>query len=138
MLFRSNAPILSRSFATEVFLEGSLIAIGTMTAFHIGLATGSTVIASTMAFATLALSRLLHGLNCRSKESIFRVGLFTNKYIWISILLGFLILKFVLIFEPLMRIFEIAPLTTDQYTIVYMLSFMPLIIVQIYKLIFVR
>jgi Ca2+-transporting ATPase len=133
-----NAPILNRAFATEVFLEGGLIAVGTMTAFQLGLSMGNTVIASTMAFATLCLSRLLHGFNCRSKESLFRVGLFTNKFIWLSILLGYLILKFVLTFDPIMHIFEIAPLTTEQYIIVYLLSLMPLIIVQIYKTIFVR
>ena len=53
-----NSPILNKSFSIEVLIEGLLIALGTMTAFHIGLSTGDTLVASTMAFATLCLSRL--------------------------------------------------------------------------------
>ncbi|WP_186429197.1 cation-translocating P-type ATPase [Clostridium sp. BSD9I1] len=133
-----NIPILNKSFAIEVIIEGFLIALGTMIAFHTGLSAGNTGTASTMAFATLCLSRLLHGFNSRSKESIFKIGVFTNKFIWIAIILGYLMLMAVLTFDPLMGIMEITPLTGEQYGIVYALSFTPLVLVQIYKLLFVK
>lgn len=41
--------------------QGLLIAVASMTAYHIGL-TVSSAMASTMAFATLTLARLFHGL----------------------------------------------------------------------------
>jgi Ca2+-transporting ATPase len=134
----TNSPILNKSFAMEVLIEGSLIALGTMVAFHIGLSTGDAVVASTMAFSTLCLSRLLHGFNSRSQESIFRIGVFSNRYLWVSTILGYLILELVLRFKPLMGVFEIAPLTLNQHAIVYGFSLMPLILIQIYKLLFVR
>lgn len=133
-----NIPILNKSFAIEVLIEGFLIALGTMMAFHIGLSTGDNRVASTMAFATLCLSRLLHGFNSRSKESIFTVGIFSNKYIWVAIITGYLMLKAVLTVNPLMGVFEIALLSASQYGVVYGLSFMPLVLVQIYKLLFVK
>ncbi|MBU3144047.1 cation-translocating P-type ATPase [Clostridium sp. CF012] len=133
-----NSPILNKSFSIEVLIEGLIIALGTMTAFHIGLSTGDTLIASTMAFATLCLSRLLHGFNSRSQESIFKIGVFSNKFLWIATILGYLLLEFVLSFKPLMGVFEVAPLTLNQRAIVYGLSFMPLILIQIYKLLFVK
>ncbi|MBU3161514.1 cation-translocating P-type ATPase [Clostridium frigoris] len=133
-----NSPILNKSFSIEVLIEGLLIAIGTMTSFHIGLSTGNTLAASTMAFATLCLSRLLHGFNCRSRESIFKIGVFSNGYLWIATILGYLLLEFVLSFKPLMGVFEVSPLTLNQRAIIYGLSFMPLILIQIYKLLFVR
>ncbi|KZL92257.1 cation-translocating P-type ATPase [Clostridium magnum] len=132
-----NTPILNKSFAIEVIIEGLLIALVTMLAFHRGLSTGGAEVASTMAFATLCLARLLHGFNCRSKESIFRVGLFTNKFIWIAVIIGYLLLIMVLTFRSLRGIFEVAALNTSQFSYIYLLSIIPLIVVQVYKLLFV-
>ncbi|MBW9157728.1 cation-translocating P-type ATPase [Clostridium tagluense] len=133
-----NSPILNKSFSIEVLIEGLIIALGTMTAFHIGLSTGDTLASSTMAFATLCFSRLLHGFNSRSQQSIFKIGVFSNKYLWIATILGYLLLEFVLSFKPLMGVFEVAPLSINQRAIVYGLSLMPLILIQTYKLLFVK
>ncbi|WML37878.1 cation-translocating P-type ATPase [Clostridium sp. OS1-26] len=133
-----NVPILNKSFAIEVILEGVLIALSTIIAFHIGLSTGDASVASTMAFATLCLTRLIHGFNSRSKESIFKIGIFSNKYIWIATIVGYLLLTAVLTFRPLMGIFEVTALNASQHGYIYGLSFIPLVVVQIYKLIFVK
>ena len=131
-------PILNKSFAAEILLEGMVIAIGTITAFHVGLVSGDPITASTMAFATLCLSRLLHGFNSRSKHGLIKIGLFSNKYIWFAVLIGISLLHLVLFFPPLMGAFEIAQLTATQYTTIITLSLMPLIIIQIYKGIFIK
>ena len=133
-----NTPILDKSFAIEVMLEGLLIAIGTMSAYYVGLSAGGAETARTMAFATLCLSRLLHGFNSRGKDSLFRLGILINKFIWIAVAIGSLMLLAVLTFQPLMVLFEIAPLTGNQYGIIFGLSLMPLILVQIYKTFFIR
>jgi P-type Ca2+ transporter type 2C len=133
-----NAPILDRTFGIEVIVEGIIIAICTMIAFHIGLSTNSTLIASTMAFATLCLARLFHGFNSRSKESIFKIGVFSNKFIWIALIIGIILLQIVIGIKPLERVFEAAQLSANQYLWVYALSLLPLVLIQIYKLIFVR
>lgn len=128
-----NTPILDLSFAKKVIVQGIIIAVCTMAAFHLGLSYEEPLVASTMAFATLCLSRLLHSINSRSNESIFKVGLFTNKYLLISIIIGYGLLKLILTLKPVMEIFEVVPLSSEQYTIVYILSFMPLVIIQGYK-----
>ena len=71
--------IMTKDFVVTMLSEGILIAIAAMSAYHIGIAT-SAAMASTMAFATLTLARLFHGFNCRGRESIFRLGLRSNKY----------------------------------------------------------
>ncbi len=129
-----HIPILNKSFAVEILLEGTIIAIGTIIAFHAGLVSGDNITASTMAFATLCLSRLLHGFNSRSQHGLFKIGLFSNKYIWIAVLIGVGLLHLVLFFPPLMGAFEIAQLTSAQYTTIIALSLMPLIIIQTYNL----
>ena len=133
-----KSPILNKSFAMEVIIEGIFIALVTMIAFHIGLSTDDTMVASTMAFATLCLSRLFHGFNSRSRESIFRIGVFSNGYLCIATILGCLILELVLNFKPFMRVFEIAPITFNQHILIYVLALTPLMLIQIYKLMFVK
>lgn len=133
-----NEPILNKKFTAAMFMEGVLIAIGTMTAFHLGLKTGDAFLASTMAFATLSLSRLIHGFNSRSKESIFKIGIFSNLFLWAAVLIGYLLLRTVLTYPPVMHLFEAAHLTTDQHIAIFALSLMPLVVIQLYKLLFVK
>ncbi|WP_318615274.1 cation-translocating P-type ATPase [Sporosarcina sp. YIM B06819] len=133
-----HAPLLNKRFTIQVLLEGVLIAISTVIAFRMGLATGDTLTASTMAFATLCLSRLIHGFNSRSKESIFTIGLFTNMYTWLAFLIGFLCLHAVLFMPSLTGMFEVAPLSGTQLGFIYSLSVMPFLVNQWVKVLFVR
>ncbi|MEK5482658.1 MULTISPECIES: cation-translocating P-type ATPase [unclassified Viridibacillus] len=133
-----NTPLLNKKFTTQVVLEGLLIGISTIIAFQMGLSTGDTLTASTMAFTTLCLSRLVHGFNSRSKESIFTIGIFSNKYTWLAFLIGFISLHLVLFVPSLTGVFEVAKLSGVQLGIIYSLSIMPFLVNQWYKLLFVR
>ena len=133
-----KTPLLNKKFTTQVILEGILIAISTIIAFRIGLSTGDTLTASTMAFTTLCLSRLIHGFNSRSKESIFTIGVFSNKYTWLAFLIGFSCLHVVLFIPSLTEVFEVASLSWAQLGLIYSLSIMPFLVNQWYKLFFVR
>lgn len=132
-----NTPLLNKVFASRLVTEGFLIAVATMIAFHIGLST-SVLTASTMAFATLCLARLFHGFNARSRQSIFKVGLFSNLYLIAAVIIGVALLQLVLLVEPLQGVFEVASLTAEQFGYVYGLALMPLVLIQLYKLIFVK
>ncbi|MCM0627299.1 cation-translocating P-type ATPase [Lysinibacillus sp. OL1_EC] len=133
-----HTPLLNKKFTTQVVLEGILIAISTIIAFQIGLSTGDTLTASTMAFTTLCLSRLVHGFNSRSKQSIFAIGVFSNKYTWFAFIIGVLSLHMVLFMPMLTTVFEVAPLTPAQLGFIYSLSVLPFLVNQWYKLLFVR
>ncbi len=69
---------------------GVWIALVTVWAFVWELRNGySTQHAMTVFFATLILSRLFNGLNCRSMEdSIVKLGLFTNRSLILSIMIS--------------------------------------------------
>lgn len=133
-----HTPLLNKKFTTQVVLEGILIAISSIIAFQIGLSTGDTLTASTMAFTTLCLSRLVHGFNSRSKQSIFAIGVFSNKYTWFAFIIGVLSLHMVLFMPMLTTVFEVAPLTPAQLGFIYSLSVLPFLVNQWYKLLFVR
>lgn len=126
--------ILTKEFSTLMLLQGALIAVVVMTAFYIGLQVNAAT-ASTMAFATLTLARLFHGFNCRSKHSIFKIGLASNVYSLLAFAAGVGLLAFV-IFVPFMHpLFKIAELTGAQIGFIALLAFIPTVIIQLVKVI---
>ncbi|WP_349948846.1 cation-translocating P-type ATPase [Lacrimispora sp. BS-2] len=127
--------ILSREFMIKILSQGALIAICTMTAFHIGLNQGSAATASTMAFCTLTLSRLFHGFNCRSRHSIFRLGFASNWYSLGAFLAGVFLLSLVMFVPFLAKLFSVTPLSAGQTGIVYGLAVIPTAIIQLVKVI---
>lgn len=133
-----HTPLLNKTFASQVGIEGVLIAAVTLTAFYLGLSTEDHIIASTMAFATLCLSRLLHGFNSRSKYSIFKIGVFSNKYSWFAFIVGVVLLHIVLLVPSLMGVFEVAALSGIQLGYIYSLALLPIILIQSYKWLFVK
>ena len=126
--------ILNKNFMLELLLQGGLIALCTMIAFHIGLA-GGPELASTMAFATLTLARLFHGFNCRSDSSIFRIGFMSNKASIGAFAAGTVLLALVMFVPFLGRLFEIAAFSTGNILAIIGLAFVPTVIIQLVKLI---
>ena len=127
--------ILSKDFLLGLGLEGLLIAIFTIIAFYLGNPMKTPLTASTMAFATLCLARLFHGFNCRGKGSIFKLGIFSNKYIWYAFGIGLVLLNAVLFIPGLQMLFEVENLMANQYVQIYVLAFIPTLIIQIFKVI---
>ena len=124
--------ILTKDLMTALFVQGGLIAVCTMIAFYIGLSTDSAT-ASSMAFATLTLARLFHGFNCRSRHSIFKIGLVSNIYS-VGAFFGGVLLLALVIFVPVMRtLFSVSPLSGYQIGMIAMLAFIPTVIIQLYK-----
>lgn len=129
----ASKPILDKNFGLQVLFEGSIIAIVTMTAFYLGYQTGGQGAGMTMAFATLSLSRLVHGLNCRTDAPLSLSTLLINPYSYLALLSGALLLAAVLFLEPLQKIFEISVLNSQLYMSIVLFSIVPLIVVQIVK-----
>lgn len=125
--------IMTRDFVMTMIAEGVLIAAVTMTAYHIGIA-GSPAMASTMAFATLTMARLFHGFNCRSKESIFEIGLGSNKYSLYAFTAGVCLLALVIFVPFLHSVFSVENLSATAIVQIIGLSFIPTVIIQLVKL----
>lgn len=124
--------ILSGPFSLKLVLYGVLISVATMFSFYVGLQTGPAT-ATTMAFATLTLSRLFHGFNCRSDLPLYKIGLFTNRYTIGAFLLGTALLALVL-FAPFMeKLFLVQPLDAAQLAVIAVAALVPTLIVQLVK-----
>lgn len=128
-----NRSILDKPLLTKIVLQGLLISVATMGAFYIGYQTDA-VLASTMAFATLALARLFHGFNCRGEESIFRLKLTTNKYSLYAFFAGFALLCLVLFVPGLNTLFEVSgAFTLTHFGYVVLLAIAPTVVIQLVK-----
>ncbi|MCT0164245.1 cation-translocating P-type ATPase [Lactobacillus helveticus] len=126
--------ILDKSLVTKVGLQGLIIAVGVITAFMIGRQT-SPAVACTMAFSTLTFARLLHGFNCRSQHSIFKIGFKKNWYSLAAFAVGTLLLALVLFVPALHGLFAVTPLTGNQLLWIIGLAVIPTVIIQIVKVV---
>ena len=124
--------ILDAKTLKTIGIDGTLIAIATMTAYFIGLEQ-SHELAATLAFATLCLARLFHGFNCRSHESIFRIGLLSNMYSIGAFVVGFILLNAILLLPQLNSLFMVTDITTPQLWLIYLLAFIPTLMIQLVR-----
>jgi P-type Ca2+ transporter type 2C len=134
---RHGESVLTGSVMITILAEGLVIALATISAYFIGLKAGGPGLASTMAFATLCLSRLVHGFNCKSERPVlFTRSFYNNKFLWFAFLAGFLMLNLVLLVPVLHPVFAVTALSLRQLLTVYGLAALNLPVIQLLKLMF--
>ncbi|MFQ8690911.1 MAG: cation transporting ATPase C-terminal domain-containing protein, partial [Blautia sp.] len=127
--------ILTKNFLARIGMDGLSIGIMTGVAFIIGLQSEGALLASTMAFGTLCLSRLVHGYNCKSDRPVLFTGkFFNNKYLQAAFAAGFVLLNLVLLIPGAHGLFQVQTLQFTQLLTVYGLAFLNLPVVQVLKL----
>ena len=126
--------ILTAAFLLRLVLQGMLIAVSTMTAYHVGMDTGGAGTASTMAFSTLTLARLFHGFNCRSSHSLLSLGIRSNMWSVMAFETGTLLLAAVLFLPGLQVLFAVADLSARQLATVLVCAFVPTLLIQAVKM----
>ncbi len=136
-----NESILTKPFIISVFTEGLVIAIASAFCFLVGLGgfngdTANAGVASTMAFASICLSRLIHGINCKSdKPVLFSKKLFNNVFVLGALVLGVILLSLVLFVPAIAGVFKAEALTSAQLLTIAGTSIGTLIVIQIIKFI---
>ena len=137
----AGSGIFTKGMIWRIAYQGIMIGALTLIAYMIGLSTTnvdeSTRIqdAQTMAFVVLAFSELTHVFNIRNnKESIFKTGIGGNKYLLFATLISAMLMLVILFIPALRDIFGIAMLPKENILEVIILSFAPIAIVEIFKL----
>ena len=146
-----NKSVFTKGMVWRIAYQGILIGLITIIAFIVGLATpdenlpvieGLTneeikvEIGQTMAFCVLAFSQLVHVFNVRdNKTSIFKTGIFSNKQLILAVLASAALMFKILLIPALRHIFSIPVLPVGNVLEIVILSLMPLIIVELFKLI---
>ncbi len=132
--------IFSDGLGKKIAFQGLLLGLISFGAYTIGwylessaLRADKMMTAQTMTFIVLALSQLAHAFNVRSQtSSIFKLK--RNKYIYYA-LFASLALQLIVVFLPFTReIFGITTLSIDKWLIIIGLVSLPIVIVELSKL----
>ena len=134
-----NESILTKDFLVNIGIEGFVIGVMTMIAFMVGYRDHNALLASTMAFGTLCMSRLVHGFNCKSNHPVlFTRKFFDNVYLIGAFILGVILMTCVMTIPSLHTLFKVQTLNMQQLFTVYGLALANLPLIQLLKAIRVR
>ena len=90
----------------------------------------------TMAFIVLTVSQLFYSLTMRnSQKTIFEIGIFKNKYLIGSIILGITLQIGLTSFTPIAEVFKVTKISFGNWDIVLLFALIPFAINEIIKLI---
>ena len=117
----------------KIIIEGAMLGMFTLLAFSIGNRLYSVEVGRTMAFLTLGILELVHSFNIKSEESIFKIGIFENKYLVGALVLGVILQVVVVVISPLAQVFSLVPLTGIQWLYTVLIAIAPIPIVEIQK-----
>ena len=118
----------------RIIVEGSMIGILNLLAFTIGKIFYNLEVGRTMAFVSLGLLELVHSFNIRTDESIFKTGLFQNKYLILAFLGGAFLQTIVVVVPQFAEVFKLTNLTLEQWLYTIGISFTPVILMEIQKI----
>ncbi|MBI5416424.1 cation-translocating P-type ATPase [Candidatus Poribacteria bacterium] len=131
-----NESIITRKIGIILSLQGLIIALCSLFTFiyFLYVAKESLIHARTGAFIVLACSQLFHSFNFRSaKESLFKIGVFTNSKLVAATLISFLLQMAAVYISFLQKIFKTDPLQLHHLILVIFISSLPLWIMEITK-----
>ncbi len=129
----SRKGIFADGLWQRIITEGTMLGILTLVAFSVGNYLYDIEVGRTMAFVSLGLLELVHSFNIKSEESIFKVGLFENKYLMGAFILGVILQIVVVVIPSVAEVFKLVPLTQVQWMYTFGISILPLVIMEIQK-----
>ncbi|MDP2912391.1 MAG: calcium-transporting P-type ATPase, PMR1-type [Candidatus Omnitrophota bacterium] len=133
-----NEPVITRQRAMLMLTQGAFIAFCSLFAFVFVLFIEKEDIgrARTAAFIVLACSQLFHSFNCRNMtESLFKIGVFTNKKLIAANLVSFFLLMAVVYIPFSQKVFKTEPLGLFDWVLVVMISSFPFWAMEVVKMI---
>lgn len=129
----SKKGIFADGLWNKIIVEGIMIGVLTLVAFSIGNKYYGLEVGRTMAFLSIGFLELVHSFNVKNEKSIFEAGLFENKYLLGSFVLGIFIQAIVVVVPALANIFEVVPLNLTQWIITIAISLLPVPVIELQK-----
>ena len=135
----TNEGVVTKERALLMLIQGGFIAFCSLLAFVLVMFVENEGLdrARTAAFVVLACSQLFHSFNCRSMtESLFKIGLLTNKKLIIASTVSFM-LQMAVVYTPFLQgIFKTEPLGLFDWFLVIIISSFPLWAMEAAKIVF--
>jgi len=99
----------------------------------------SLVLARSLIFLILGTASHLYVFSCRSLTSpATSISLFSNKYLLLAVIAGFILQAIPLYFSPLSHLFNLTPLPLYYWFIAFGFGFALLFLIELAKLIFAK
>ena len=130
--------VITKKRAVLLLIQGAFIAFCSLLAFVLVLFVEKEglVRARTAAFIVLSCSQLFHSFNCRNmSESLFKIGLFTNKKLILATGVSFLLQMMVVYVPFFQKIFKTEALGMFDWVMVVAISSFPLWAMEAVKII---
>lgn len=127
--------VFARGLGRKIVIRGSMIGIGTLLVFVIGLWYGVGLLAArTMAFSTLVFSQLFHVFDCKSEHrGIFEVGIFSNPILVVAVMISTIMQLSVIYLPVLQNIFKTTALCGWQWIVILVVAGGPSIIIGLVR-----
>lgn len=129
----SKKGIFADGLWNKIIVEGIMIGVLTLVAFSVGNKYYGLEAGRTMAFLSIGFLELIHSFNVKNEKSIFEAGLFENKYLVGSFVLGIFIQAIVVVVPTFAKVFEVVPLNLTQWIITVAISILPVPVIELQK-----
>jgi Ca2+-transporting ATPase len=129
-------PIINRLMVVGIVVQTIAITAVVLSAYAIGRIwdPADFALARTMAFVTLSVSELVRAYTARSERaSLFRLGIFSNRYMQYAVLVSILLLLSVVYIPFFQVVFDTVSLGVQEWAIVLPLLLVPGIAAEITK-----
>lgn len=131
---KSDENLIPKSNMIKLILNGFIIGFVSIFSFLIGYKKVNLVYGQSMTFIVLSFSQLFLSLSIRSeKESLLKIGLFSNIKLIYSILIGIIIQIILIITPSFNKFFNTQKLNKNDWIIAIVLSLIPFVINEISK-----
>ncbi len=132
----AHAGVVYNGMLMRIALVSAVMATGVFLVFRWELPRVSLDEARTIAFTLLAAFQWFNALNARSdQQSIFKLGLFTNRLLLASITLAVVLQMVVIYAPPFQLLFHTVPLEAGHWGIIVAISASVLIVEELRKLV---
>ncbi len=128
-----DASLFTKGGWFDILLEGMLIGVPALLGFIIGNVFWGLDTARSVSFCTLSIAELLHALNSRSENSLFKIGFFSNRKMVLAFLICLSLQVAVVTVPVLCSVFRTVPLNFLQWITVGGLSLFVTLTVEISK-----
>ena len=134
-------PILDKLLFTLIFSITVFVSVISIFFFYkFGIKGENLKLASTLVFATLGAIDLIYVISFKNlrKLIIKTEHFFENKFLFLAILYGFLLLFFAIYFPPLQKILNTTPLKLWHWGVVFGIGTLTTLLLEVLKLIFAK
>jgi Ca2+-transporting ATPase len=133
----TSKSLMGKSMVIRILLGGTMIGAVTTVAFLLGnqinIESGRT-----MAFSVLGFSQLFYSLYVHSGDMSLFKSVFTNKYLWLAIIINMAMMFGVLLIPPIQSIFKLTSVSLENWGWIMGLALLPLLVFESWKLVFNR